>query len=78
MSWSVGLSKLVSLSIRMVMNRMGVEKVVSLSRMEERRVRWAKHRDVPFLAKKHQMSDTIMQDNGEESSRTEIRTFSTL
>ena len=43
MSWSVGLSKLVSLSIRMVMKRMGVEKVVSLSRMEERRVRWAKH-----------------------------------
>ena len=45
MAWSVGLRKLVSLSMRMVMKRMGVEKVVSLSfcKMEERRVRWAKH-----------------------------------
>jgi hypothetical protein len=32
MAWSVGLRR-----------RMGVEKVVSLIRMEERSVRWAKH-----------------------------------
>ena len=43
MAWSVGLRKLVSLSNRIVKRRMGVEKVVSLSRMEERMERWAKH-----------------------------------
>jgi hypothetical protein len=79
MAWSVGLRKLVSLCNRIVKRRMGVEKVVSLSRMEERGERWAKHSwDVPFMAKEHQMTDTIMQVNGEEeSSRTEIRTFIT-
>ena len=36
---------LLSLFMRMVMKRMGFEKVVCLSfcRMDERRVRWAKH-----------------------------------
>jgi hypothetical protein len=40
-----GLRKLGSLSMRILMKRMGVEKLVSLSfcKMEERRVRWAKH-----------------------------------
>ena len=44
-------------------------------------MRWAKHSwEVPYLAKKHQMSDTIMQVRGEEegSSRVGIRTFSTF
>lgn len=54
---------------------------MSFCRMEDKRVRWAKHSwEVPYLARKHQMSDTIMQVRGEEegSSRVEIRTFSTF
>ena len=54
MDRSVGLRKMVSLSMRMVMKMMGV----------------------PYLAKKHQKSDTIIQVEGrEEESST---TFSTL
>jgi hypothetical protein len=38
-----GAEEVGELSNTIVKRRMGVEKVVSLSRMEERRERWAKH-----------------------------------